>query len=223
MWWPNHIPAGAKNYEMMSHLDLWPTLATMVGLTPPPHGAWVDNNNKPIYFDGIDNSAYVLGQAKHSARTTWVYINGETFGGARCDIGGDPNNPDVNIAWKVVFTAKDTWLGPNLTTGGMGAIYCLTLDPFEKYDMMFNGAMAARFPKNSPGQFAGMDQGWVFSLLQPVILDFDKSIHDFPNKKRFPGGASNDEIPNLQNPENPTPNVDFESGKKAATGIGMED
>ena len=66
--------------EMMSHIDCWATLATMVGLTPPPHGAWKDNNGKPIYFDSIDNSAYILGKAKHSARKSWVYIDGEIFG-----------------------------------------------------------------------------------------------------------------------------------------------
>jgi arylsulfatase len=223
MWWPGHIPAGAKYHEMMSHIDCWSTLASMVGLTPPPHGAWVDNNSKPIYFDSIDNSAYILGKQKHSARSSWIYIGGETFGAARADIGGDPNNSDVNIAWKVVFTAKDTWLGPAYNTGAMGAIYCLSMDPFEKYDMMFNGAVSSRMPQNSPGKFAGMDQGWVFSLLQPVIAEFDKSINQFPNKRRFPGGASNDQIPNLQHPENPTPLMDFNSGKKAALGIGMED
>jgi arylsulfatase len=29
-------------------------------------------------------------------------------------------------------------------------------------------------------------------LLEPVIVDFDKSIIKYPNIKRFPGGASND-------------------------------
>ena len=47
----------------------------MVGLTPPPHGEWKDNNGKPIYFDGIDNTAYVTGKAKHSARDSWIYID----------------------------------------------------------------------------------------------------------------------------------------------------
>jgi len=27
-----------------------------------------------------------------------IYIDGESFMGARVDIGGDPNNPDLNIA-----------------------------------------------------------------------------------------------------------------------------
>jgi hypothetical protein len=39
----------------------------------------MDNNGKPIYFDSISNSAYVLGRAEHSARDSWVYIDGESF------------------------------------------------------------------------------------------------------------------------------------------------
>ena len=42
-----------------------------------------------------------------------------------------------------------------------------------------------------------------------VGAEFDKSIVDFPNIKRIPGGASNDQIPNLQNPGNPVPALDL--------------
>ena len=41
------------------------------------------------------------------------------------------------------------------------------------------------------------------------LMEFDKSIVDFPNIKRFPGGASNDMQPNLQDPENPLPLMDI--------------
>jgi arylsulfatase len=209
MWWPGHVPAGAKYDEMMSHIDCWATLAAMVGLQPPPHD-WVDNNGKGIYFDSIDNSAYILGKAKHSARTSWIYIDGENFMGMRADIGGDsPGNEDVHIAWKYLYTAKDTWLGPTQNLGSIGALYNLTMDPFEKYDMIFNGAMSARLPKSSPGQYAGEDNGWVLSLIYPVLIDFDKSIVKYPNIKRFPGGASNDLVPNLQHPDNPLPLIDL--------------
>jgi arylsulfatase len=214
MWWPDHIPAGVVYHEMMSHIDCWATLASMVGITPPPHGAWKDNNGKPIYFDSIDNSAYMLGKAKHSARGSWVYINGEQLGAVRADIGGDPKNDDVRIAWKAVYTAKDTWLGPTMNLGGIPAIYNLTMDPYEKYDMTFNGAMAAHQPQNSQGKYAGMDNGWALSLLQPVLMEFDKSIVDFPNIKRSPGGASNDQLPNLQHPENPVPLLDLKNPKQ---------
>jgi arylsulfatase A-like enzyme len=205
MWAPGKIPAGSHYGEMMSHIDCWSTLAAMVGLTPPPHGEWKDNDGKPIYFDSIDNSAYIEGKAPHSARNSWVYIGGENFGGMRADIGGDPENPDIHIAWKYLVTAKDTWLGPKEDLGGIGSIYNLTLDPFEKYDMTFNGAVSTRMPTTSPGRYAGYDNGWALSLVDLVLVDFDKSIMKYPNIKRFPGGASNDLNPNLQNPQNPVP------------------
>ena len=209
MWAPGKIPAGARYGEMMSHIDCWATLATMVGLTPPPHGAWKDNDGKPIYFDSIDNSAYIMGKAKHSARNGWIYTGGESFYGMRADIGGDPENPDLKIAWKYLYTAKDTWLGPKADLGAIGATYNLTMDPYEKYDMTFNGAVSTRLPTTSPGRYAGYDNGWVVSLMYIPLTEFDKSIVDFPNIKRFPGGASNDMSPNLQDPANPLPLMDL--------------
>jgi len=220
MWWPNHIPAGAQYGEIMSHIDCWSTLAALAGLTPPPHGAWQDNNGKPIYFDSIDNSAYILGKAPHSARKSWIYIDGENFQAIRVDIGGDPKEPWVNIAWKYTYTAKDTWLGPTQNLGAIGSLYNLTMDPFEKYDMVFNGAMSARMPKSSPGQYAGEDNGWVLSLIYPVLIEFDQSVMKFPNIKRFPGGASNDLMPNLQNPDNPVPALDPNNPPKVKGGGG---
>jgi arylsulfatase A-like enzyme len=204
MWWPGHIPAGVTRNEMMSHIDSWATLAAMVGLTPPPHD-WVGNDGKPIYFDSIDNSAYILGTDQHSARNSWVYIDGENFWGVRADIGGDPTEPWVHIAWKYLYTAKDSWLGADANLGAIGAIYNLTMDPFEKYDMTFNGAASTRVLSSSPGKYSGEDNGWALSLLEPVIIDFDKTVLKYPSIKRSPGGASNDLIPNLQNPADPLP------------------
>jgi SAM domain (Sterile alpha motif) len=112
-------------------------------------------------------------------------------------------------------------VGPTLNLGGIGAIYNLTMDPYEKYDMTFNGAVATRSTTTSPGRYAGMDNGWALALLQPVIIEFDKSIVDFPSIKRIPGGASNDQIPNLQNPANPAPLMDFTKPPRIKGG--MED
>jgi arylsulfatase A-like enzyme len=204
MWWPGHIPAGVYHDEMMSHIDCWATLAAMVGLTPPPHD-WVGNDGKPIYFDSIDNSAYIFGTAPHSARTSWVYVDGENFYGVRADISGDPKEPWVHIAWKYLYTAKDSWLGATASLGSIGAIYNLTMDPYERYDMTFNGAAPTRTLSSSPGKYAGQDNAWVAALADAVMLEFDKSIIKYPNIKRFPGGGSNDLVPNLQNPANPVP------------------
>lgn len=167
MWWPNHIPAGVQYHELMSHIDLWATLAKMVGLTPPPHD-WVDNNGKGIYFDSVDNSDYILGKSTHSTRASWVYIDGEVFQGVRADVR-DPNNPWLNIAWKYVYTAKDSWLGSEANLGSIGALYNLTMDPYEKYDMIFNGASPTRTLTSSPGRYAGEDNGWVGGIIDPVL------------------------------------------------------
>ena len=220
MWWPGHVPAGAVYGEMMSHIDCWATLAAMVGVTPPPHGEWKDNAGKPIYFDSIDNSAYILGKAPHSARRSWIYIDGENFNAIRVDIAGDPKEPWVNIAWKYTWTAKDTWLGPQQNLGSIGSLYNLTMDPFEKYDMVFNGAMASRMPKSSPGQYAGEDNGWVLSLVYPALVEFDQSIIKYPSIKRFPGGASDDLVPNLQRPDNPVPALDLSRPPRVKGGGG---
>jgi arylsulfatase len=118
----------------------------------------------------------------------------------------------------MLLTAKDTWLGPKLDLGGIGALYNLTMDPFEKYDMTFSGAVATRSTTTSPGRYIGMDNGWAGALLQPVVVEFDKSIVDFPNTKRAPGGASNDQIPNLQNPQNPVPLLDLKRPPRAIPG-----
>jgi arylsulfatase len=201
MWAPGKIPAGQVLHEMMSHMDVWPTTAAMVGLKSPTKGETLDNSGKPIYFDGIDNSAYVTGKAKHSARDSWIYIDGETFQGMRAD----DNEPDVRIAWKYLWTSKDTWLGGDVNLGAIGSVYNLTMDPYEKYDMMFNGAVSTRNPTTSPGRYAGMDNGWVFSLVDIPLMEFNKSIVKYPNIERFPGGASNDLKPNLQNLKNPLP------------------
>jgi len=153
---------------MMSHIDCWSTLAKMASLTPPPHGAWVDNNGKPIYFDSIDNSDYILGKAKHSARRSWVYIEGETFDGARFDVSGHPDNSDLNIAWKYIWTATDTWLGPEQDLVAIGALYNLTMDPLEKYDMAFTGAVSTRTATSSPARWVGRDNSCAAALIVPV-------------------------------------------------------
>jgi hypothetical protein len=79
------------------------------------------------------------------------------------------------------------------------------MDPYEKYDMIFNGAMPTSVLHSSPGRYAGEDNGWVLSLIYPVVIDFDKSIMKYPSITRFVGGASNDIVPNLQQPNDPVP------------------
>jgi len=68
----------------------------------------------------------------------------------RVDVGADPKEPWVKVAWKYLYTAKDSWLGATADLGAIGAIYNLTMDPYEKYDMTFNGAASTRVLSSSP-------------------------------------------------------------------------
>ena len=94
------------------------------------------------------------------------------------------------------------------------------MDPYEKYDMVFNGAAPSRVLTTSPGKYAGEDNGWVLSLIYPALIEFDQSIMKYPSIKRFPGGASNDLVPNLQHPENPVPLLDPKNMPKSLGGPG---
>ena len=94
------------------------------------------------------------------------------------------------------------------------------MDPFEKYDMTFNGAVASRLPNPSPGNYAGQDNGWILALIFPIVMEFNKSIVDYPSIKRATGGASNDWRPNLQNPENPLPLLDTKNPPRIKGGGG---
>src|SRR3546814_4217603 len=62
-----------------------------------------DNSGKPIYFDGIDNSAYVTGKAKHSARDSWIYIDGETFQGMRADIRSEEHTSEFQTLMRISY------------------------------------------------------------------------------------------------------------------------
>ncbi|XHR29511.1 MAG: arylsulfatase [Chthoniobacteraceae bacterium] len=179
MWAPGRIQPGTVLNGMMSHMDIWPTTAAMAGMNPPPHGEWKDNNGKPIFFDGIDNSAYVTGKAQESARKTWIYINGVHFGGIRYG------------QWKFVWTAKDTWLGPSLHLD-YPSVFNLLQDPGEHYDMLFNGAAPATAGvlKGAPGNFAGQDNGWVGVYVNPIIGGFVDSVKKYPNIPTIPIGAA---------------------------------
>jgi arylsulfatase len=112
----------------------------------------------------------------------------------------------VNIAWKFLWTSKDSWLGPSENLGSIPAVYNLSMDPFERYDMIFNGAEgSSNNLKTSPGRYAGQDNGWTAALFSEALTRFDESIIKYPSIERYPGGASNDLIPDLQHPKNPLP------------------
>ena len=94
--------------------------------------------------------------------------------------------PGSTSPGSILYTAKDTWLGPTQNLGSIGALYNLTMDPYEKYDMIFNGAMSTRALTTSPGRYAGQDNGWVGGIIGQVMLDFDETVIKFPSISATP-------------------------------------
>jgi len=174
-WWPGKIKPGSLNTDIFSHMDWWPTFAKLAGLEPPPHD-WKDNDGKPIIFDGIEltDSLFATGPGKREA---FIYFNDQSFGGVRVR------------NYKSLYTAKDTWLGPDLSLK-IPAVYDLWWDPGEQYDIVFNGAAPTRGDlKTSPGRYSGEDNGWIGLYITPVMDQFWDELKTHPNIPYKPFGA----------------------------------
>ncbi len=167
--WPGKIKPGTVATEMMSHMDWWPTFAKLIGAEVPPH-IWKDTEGKPIVFDGIDNSEYLLGSGP-SKREDFFYYTDQSFAGLRVK------------QYKFLFTTKDTWLGTAMPLA-TPAVFNLQWDPREQYDILFNGAAPTQGTlKTSPGRFAGPDHGWtVTGYMAPVMYPHFEEIAKIPNK-----------------------------------------
>jgi arylsulfatase A-like enzyme len=172
-WWPGHIDAGSLNVDMFSHMDWWPTVARLAGLEVPPR-EWTDNAGNPIIFDGIDLSDSLLGRGP-GARDDFFYFDAQEFGGLRVK------------NYKMVFTAKDTWLGPQKSLK-LPALYNLWWDPAEQYDIVFNGAAPTGGNQSSPGRYAGQDNGWIALYMNPRLIQFFEELKTHPNIPYQPWG-----------------------------------
>ena len=89
------------------------------------------------------------------------------------------------------------------------SIYNLTINPCQKYDMMFNGAVATRNPTSSPGRYAGMDNGWALSLIEHTSsngvqqVDYQVSEH-----RTLPGRSPRrHEFRICRTPQKPLPTI----------------
>ena len=131
MWAPGRIPAGLTLIQMMSHMDVWPTTAAMAGAQAL----------------AVDVDPGVTRRVWRLSRDIGTVVDAVEIDGLAVVVlplaRGRLGEAWLRIALKAVYTAKDTWLGQQQSLGGLPALYNLTMDPFEKYDMFFNGGPAA--------------------------------------------------------------------------------
>ncbi len=184
-WWPGHIKPGTVANEIMCHMDWWPTIVKLAGGSPPTR-IFKDNNGKDIIFDGVENTDYLFGKGP-SNRDHFFYVTDLAFGGLRV------------TNFKLLFTAKDTWLGPDLNLA-FPALYNLWWDPGEQYDAVFNGAAPTRGDlRTSPGRYSGEDHGWIVELAQPYFEQFFGELLTCPNRPTIPTAGSTSQLVNQFN------------------------
>jgi arylsulfatase A-like enzyme len=181
LWAPGRLESGSVEHAMISHQDIWPTTAGLAGLTPPPHGAWKDENGVPIYFDGIDQSDYLTRKTDKEPRQVFPYLLSTRLGALR-----------VND-WKFHFTLDDAWLGVTLNIGGIPAVYNMKMDPGEMYERMMGGAApttANGALQLSPGRWLGSDTAWTVGLATVTLDKLNETFKKYPNIPLIPGGAT---------------------------------
>jgi arylsulfatase len=122
--WPGKIKAGTSSDEIVHAMDLFPTLAKIVGGSVP--------NDRII--DGIDMSNFFLGKTEKSGRDGFiVYMGNDIFAVKWRN-------------WKLHFKEQDAWNG-ELRTYTMPRLYNLYNDPQEKDNVLFTWV-----PKAALGQ-----------------------------------------------------------------------
>ena len=180
LWAPGRIEAGSVEKGIICHQDIWATLTGMAGIDTPPVGAGEDKNGNPIYFDGVDQSAYLLRKTDEAPRNHFEFVLSTSLGGVRIH------------DWKYHFTLDDSWLGPSLELG-YPAIYNLKMDPTEQYDRFFGGAApttAIGALQTSPGRWVGADSTWTIAAVSVAVESLNKTFQDFPNVPIVPGGST---------------------------------
>jgi arylsulfatase len=111
--WPGKIPAKQVSNDIVHTIDLFPTLANFIGGDIPQDRT----------LDGVDQSDFLMGKAKKSARESMViYLTSELFGAKWRN-------------WKILLKELDEdYAVKNIA---YTSIYNLIVDPKEEEPEMF--------------------------------------------------------------------------------------
>jgi arylsulfatase A-like enzyme len=145
--WPGKVPAGVVSDEIVSALDWFPTIAKLAGapeLVP---------TDRPI--DGVDQSAFLLGETEKSTREHVVVYVGETVWAVKW------RNMKVHFA-----TAEGTHAFVQKYT--FPQVFDIKEDPKESYELWGN---------------EGYIHAWVMSPVTNILTELGASMAEFPNIK----------------------------------------
>lgn len=138
--WPGRIPAGRVSDALMHQVDILPTLASLIGFQVPADRA----------IDGIDQSAFLLGEQQDSARDSVLAFVADRLEAVKWR------------EWKLVFYEETRdWFGtPQRLT--LPKLFNLRSDPKEEY------------PEET------LRNTWVVNRCLEVIRAFEHSLSQYP-------------------------------------------
>ncbi len=162
MRWPEHIPAGQVSDEMVSAMDILPTIAAVSGVPLP----------KDRKYDGFDLMPHLSGKTDKSPREEFAYYNGLTLEAVRR--GSWKLHLPREAANCVYWSQK-----PNIEYRNLDHVVLndLSVDISEKHD----------FSKSNPEQTQALQK--MASQMRLELGDWDKDGTDRP-KSTFPGNLN---------------------------------
>ncbi len=133
--WPGKIPAGVVSNEVMSHLDMLPTLLAAAGepdiANKLKQGYMAGGTKFRVHLDGYNFLPYWSGEAKAGPRRVFHYLND----------AGMPVGVRVGD-WKIVYAEQRArtmalWAEPEVVLR-LPKIFNLRRDPYERADQNSN-------------------------------------------------------------------------------------
>jgi len=174
-WWPNHIKAGSRNYDILGSLDFMATLANLAGLKLPEN----DRDGKPIIFDSIDMTPVLLGTGK-SKRDTWFYFTENELSPGAVRFGrfkavfnlrGDNGQSTGGLA----VDSNLGWKGEEKYVATVPQLFDLWADPQERYDIFMNNYT---------------EHTWALVTGSAAIQELMKTYVKYPPRKQQSGAYS---------------------------------
>ncbi len=145
--WPGKVPSGVVSDEIVSALDWLPTVASMSGVPE------LVPSDRPI--DGVDQSAFLMGQTEKSAREYVVAYQGEKVWAVKW------RNMKVHFA-----TAEGTH--SIVQTYTFPQVFDIKEDPKESYELWGN---------------EGYIHTWVMGPVTSILTEIGASMVEFSNIK----------------------------------------